>query len=108
MGYDNFDDSPLPMLRERIKVNLWKQRVDYFDYVGEFKPKPLYRKSLFIDEAFADYRKQKSFDEKLSLYGLAPEHPSFGFPREKLDRFLAARGFELRGYRFYQTKNSST
>jgi hypothetical protein len=33
MGYDNFDTSPLPTLRERIKVKMWHLNVDFFDYI---------------------------------------------------------------------------
>lgn len=101
MGYDNFDSSPLPLLRERIKVSLWNLRVDYFDYVDEFVPTPLYQKSNFIDESFADYEKQRSFDEKLELYGFSPEHPSFGPRRAELDRQLREAGLEIRGYRYF-------
>ena len=104
MGYDEFAASPLPMMRERIKVSLWRQWVQYFDYVGEFKPHPLYFKSMFIDDTFPDFKKQTSFDEKLDLYGLAPENPSFGLAKEQLDGVLRERGYEIRGYRFYQVK----
>ena len=41
MGYENFDDSPLPLLKERIKVKLGQQAVDFFDYVDEYSPQPL-------------------------------------------------------------------
>lgn len=102
MGYDDFESCPLPMLRERIKVSLWNLRVDYYDYVDEFTPIPLYHKSKFIDHSFEDFEKQKSFDEKLDLYGFAPEHPSFGPRRDELDRQLRAAGLEIRGYRYFQ------
>jgi DNA phosphorothioation-associated putative methyltransferase len=101
MGYHGFGTTPLPVLRERIKVNLWHLRVDYFDYVDEFKPKPLYWKSKFIDAGDQDYNKQKAFDEKLALYGLAPKNPNFGPDRKELDMSLASAGFQIRGYRFY-------
>ena len=39
--YDNFDGAEVPMLVERIKVDLGRQRVEFFDYVGPFEPQPL-------------------------------------------------------------------
>ena len=39
--YDDFDGAEVPMLVERIKVDLERQRVDFFDYVGPFEPEPL-------------------------------------------------------------------
>ena len=39
--YDDFDGAEVPMLVERIKVDLERQRVDFFDYVGPFEPQPL-------------------------------------------------------------------
>lgn len=39
--YDDFDGLENPNLVERIKVDLPRLRVDYFDYVGDFEPQPL-------------------------------------------------------------------
>jgi len=63
MGYDDFYSSPLPLLKERIKVKL-AQQVDYFDYVGEYTPQPLYFKSNYITDTYPNYKKQVSFDKK--------------------------------------------
>jgi hypothetical protein len=30
--YDDFDSSPLPRLRERIKINMREQKIDFFQY----------------------------------------------------------------------------
>ena len=107
MGYENFASSPIPELRERIKVNLWRQRVEFFDYVGEYRPKPLYWKSKFIDETVDDYAKQRSFDDKLALYGFAPKNPSFGPERKELDALLVKQGLQIRGYRFFNSSNQN-
>lgn len=101
MGYDDFSTSPIPMLRERIKVELWNQNVRFYDYIDQYRPKPLYLKSLFQDSSFEDQSKQKSFDEKLKLYGYSPESPHFGPSKEELERLLKRDGFQIRGYRFY-------
>ena len=39
--YDDFEGASTPRLVERIKVDLPRLRVDFFDYVGEYEPQPL-------------------------------------------------------------------
>ncbi|MDD9963774.1 MAG: DNA phosphorothioation-associated putative methyltransferase [Gammaproteobacteria bacterium] len=39
--YDDFEGERTPKLVERIKVDLPRLRVDFFDYVGEYEPVPL-------------------------------------------------------------------
>ena len=39
--YDDFEGADTPRLVERIKVDLPRLRVDFFDYVGEYEPQPL-------------------------------------------------------------------
>ena len=39
--YDDFENGDPPKLIERIKVDLPRLRVDFFDYVGRFEPQPL-------------------------------------------------------------------
>ena len=41
MVYDDFEGAETPNLTERIKVDLPRLRVDFFDYVGEYEPQPL-------------------------------------------------------------------
>ena len=39
--YDEFEGPETPNLTERIKVDLPRLRVDFYDYVGEYTPQPL-------------------------------------------------------------------
>ena len=39
--YDDFDGAETPHLVERIKVDLPRLRIDFFDYVGEYTPESL-------------------------------------------------------------------
>ena len=39
--YDDFEGPRTPRLVERIKVDLPRLRVDFFDYVGEHEPQTL-------------------------------------------------------------------
>ena len=41
LTYDNFAGADHPKLVERVKVDLPRLRVDFFDYVGRFEPQPL-------------------------------------------------------------------
>lgn len=47
MGYDDFDKE-VPLLRERIKIKMAEQKVDFFDYVDEWKRPPFYDKELVV------------------------------------------------------------
>lgn len=102
MVYDEFESSPLPLLIERIKVNLRKQDVDFFDYVPPFTPPALYWKSKFIDDSFEDFKKQRSFDKKLVELGIMEFTKDYGPTREELMISIENMGFDLRGYRFYK------
>ena len=46
MIYDNWDKD-VPLLKERIKIKLREQDIDYFDYIDEYKPQPLYNKKYY-------------------------------------------------------------
>ena len=107
MRYDNFETSPIPLLRERVKIKLRSQTVDFFDYGdgSDYLPQPLYWKSYLIDDSFADYGKQKSFDKRLVELAL-PGMDGFGLNLEDFEAVLR-HGYELevRGYRFYSVES---
>lgn len=68
MRYDDFEGKPLPLLRDRIKINLREQRIDFYTYGDKFKPPPLYIKSQFIEDGYPHYDAQLSFDKKISSF----------------------------------------
>ena len=47
MVYDDWSKD-VPMLTERIKIKLREQEIDFFDYIGEYKPQPLTNKDSFV------------------------------------------------------------
>lgn len=98
MGYDHFDEQPNPLLRERIKVKLAEQSVDFFDYVDNYQPPPLYAKSNLMDDSFTNYKKQTTFDKRLTRI-LQGQYPK---TKIALNELIKTRGYEVRGYRFYQ------
>lgn len=64
MGYDDFD-KPIPLLRERVKIKMAEQDVDFFDYVDETKRPPLLNKSYLLPSDHPDYTKQSSLEFRL-------------------------------------------
>ena len=69
MIYDDFS-IPLPILKERIKIRMRDQFVDFFVYSSKYERKPLYFKSIYMLSDHDDYHRQKHFDEKLISLGL--------------------------------------
>lgn len=103
MGYDNFDTSPLPTLRERIKVKMWQLDVDFFDYVDVQNRPVLPYKSKYIDESFIDYKAQVSFDKQMEKEGV---FESTYNTRSLLStsEHLHAKKLKTKGYKLFSTK----
>ncbi|MFK5892106.1 MAG: DNA phosphorothioation-associated putative methyltransferase [Pseudomonadota bacterium] len=99
MSFDNFTDSALPLLQERVKIDLRHQQFDVFEYGDEFEPTYLYLKSKYINEEFPWYAEQLAFDEKLqslnifdfSHYGPRPHE----FRQKLINERLEIVNFEL-------------
>jgi DNA phosphorothioation-associated putative methyltransferase len=97
MGYDDFDNQPVPYLVERIKVNLWTRRTEFFDYIAGYAPPPLLMKSLFLPEDHDGYDDQTKFDNKLmkaGIYDITNPHPS----RKEFEASLEAKKLRIRGF----------
>ncbi len=107
MRYEGFESDPVPLLQERIKINLRKQEIDFFDYTtGLYSPQPLYWKSKLIDESFSDYSKQKSFDKKLQSLEL-PGMDGYGLDHETFTEVLEhGYNLQVKGYRFYKVNKN--
>ena len=84
MIYEKFDGL-LPMLKERIKVRMRDQFVDFFDYSGRYEQQPLYKKSLYMLHDNAEFFEQQRFDQKLMSLGF-----DFGGYGPPLDDLLSA------------------
>src|SRR5690606_28147274 len=70
MKFDDFAGSPMPRLRERVKIRMRDQDLDYFQYGGDFVSPYLYFKSRSINEEFEGYADQLEFDRQLEALGL--------------------------------------
>lgn len=91
--YDDFAGKPVPMLSERVKVNLRTQSIEFFRYGGEFPMQPLYLKSRYLVPDFPDYGTQQQFDEALGALGL--DLSGFGPAWEDFLEVVRARGLRL-------------
>ncbi len=100
MRYDDFDNTPLPHLIERVKINLREQLFDLYQYGDEYEPTYLYLKSRYINEDHPNYAEQLHFDEQLSALNLFDFNNHGPKPQAFRDALNKARweinGFNLR------------
>jgi DNA phosphorothioation-associated putative methyltransferase len=97
LSYIDFKKSPLPDLKQRIKINLKTQQISFFDYGDRYPYQPLYLKSNFIRDSFTNYKKQMKFDEKLvdkKLFDLC----GFGPPKEIFNEVLLKEQLEVKNW----------
>ena len=90
--YEDFS-SPLPILSNRVKVDMKSQRVQIFDYVEQPK-QYLYLKSHYLSRDYEDFERQKVFDEIL-LKNLKEELSGYGPPADQLSALLTSVGLDL-------------
>lgn len=95
MNYDDFDGKPVPDLIERVKINLRRQQIDFFEYGTPTMPaQPLYLKSRYIGPTFPSYDDQLAFDRRLTATGLF-DLSGFGPPRDVFVAGLARAGLMI-------------
>lgn len=99
MRYDDFDNKPLPLLIERVKISLREQLFDLYQYGDEYEPTYLFLKSRYINEEHPNYAEQLNFDEQLcslNLFDFKHHGPKPQQFREILDNARwGIKGFEL-------------
>lgn len=97
MEFDDFDASPMPFLRRRVKVNVRKLDYSLFEYGSAEFPKPLlYFKSRYLNEEYPDFSEQLEFDDNLMLSGCISSE-GFGPQASELHAALAERRLEVKG-----------
>ena len=105
LHYDRYVKSPLPRLRERIKIDLRNQVIDFFDYNEDIPWQLLFMKSRYMAPDLPGYAKQKKFDAQLEgLQGL--EFGRFGPSVAKLVEHLKASRLTIKGFRIVPAKRS--
>lgn len=96
--YDEFWGQPVPKLVERAKVDLRRQRVDFFAYDGQpHDPQPLYFKSKWLTEGDPMLDDQRAFDTALAAVpGI--DWTGFGPETVQLTAILRGRGLRIDGF----------
>ncbi len=98
LRYDDYEGAAIPLLIERVKVDLRRQQVDVFQYGDEFPPQPLYLKSRYMHPSLEGYEEQRVFDEAVRALP-AWSDEGFGPPLEaigaELERIEAPEGLVL-------------
>ena len=98
LTYDNFEDSPLPLLVERVKVDLRRQDLIFADHSANGQGRQvLYFKSRYIPQDFPFFEDQKRFDAALSCAHFL-DLSGFGPSNEELSERLATYGWRLDGF----------
>ncbi|TMN87087.1 hypothetical protein CWB72_16670 [Pseudoalteromonas phenolica] len=101
LGFEGFDTTPLPQLKERVKIKMAEQDVDFFDYIIEEKRTLLLDKIKYIDETFDDYKKQKAFNKRLLKELELTEMKQLN--KIQIESLLNPKALSLKGYRFYHS-----
>jgi DNA phosphorothioation-associated putative methyltransferase len=101
--FDDFTDSPLPKMIQRIKLNLRTQNFEIFDYTGQYPPTYLYHKSKLINEEFPNYAEQIIFEEALSNLGFM-DFTGYGSSVAEFDYSLKKRRYEIDGLKLIRSK----
>jgi DNA phosphorothioation-associated putative methyltransferase len=105
LQYEDFDNNPLPRLRQRVKVKLRELDLELFAYGGAAHPSPLlFYKSRFINEECAHYPEQVDFEAQCEMRGLlgAADEPSAADFFAK----LSAERWETDGYRLVRSRGA--
>ena len=103
LRYERYAESPLPRLRERIKINLRDQVIDFFNYGDAVSRQLLFMKSRYMTPDQPGYARQKKFDTQLkTAEGL--EVARFRPSAAELVRCLQASGLAIEGFKIVPVK----
>ena len=93
MIYDDYENT-LPILQQRIKINLRTQKIDWFMYNETGERQPLYLKSIYMSEDHPKYAEQQAFDKALlSVPGI--DLSDYGPDYQELQDILRAHNLNL-------------
>jgi DNA phosphorothioation-associated putative methyltransferase len=103
LKYDDFENSPLPKLVERVKINLRAQDFQLFQYSEEFPANYLYLKSRYINEEFSNYAEQLAFDEQLEALDLF-DLSGYGDKPAIFETKLKSARWEIKGFQLQRSQ----
>ena len=100
MRYEDFDDSPLPRMLARVKIDLRNQTIHFFEHPDPERQPYLFHKGRYLPEDDPNRERQRAFDAQLEALGivdLSGHGPSPAVFQEALKRHRwAVEGFELK------------
>lgn len=103
MGYDDFD-KPIPLLKERVKIKMAEQDVDFFDYLDEAKRPPLLNKSYLMPPDEGSFNAQRSLEKRLGKALGVDLTADLNLSRLAFEQALKASKIDVIGYRIYVKK----
>jgi DNA phosphorothioation-associated putative methyltransferase len=102
-SYDDFEGRPVPPLLERVKINLRKQEIQFFDGRSDDKQQLLFLKSRYLPRDAPGFAEQAAFDKKLQALGLC-DLSTFGPDEGLFQAQLAEHGLEVFGFDIRKAK----
>ncbi|MGL4757046.1 MAG: DNA phosphorothioation-associated putative methyltransferase, partial [Aeromonadaceae bacterium] len=101
MGYNDFEQ-PIPYLRERVKIKMAEQDVDFFDYVDEQRRPPLLNKSYLLPAEHPDFAKQRSLEQRLGALLGVDLSQDLNLSRIEFEAGLKQAEVRIGGFRLYR------
>lgn len=98
LEYDDFEKS-VPMLKERTKIKMADQDIDFFDYVQEERRPPLLNKHLLLAPSDDNADKQASFDKRLAKLLNVVWDSEVIMHRGTYEQLLSDNGKKVNGFR---------
>jgi DNA phosphorothioation-associated putative methyltransferase len=107
LEYDDLIQTPFPVLRQSISVNLVSETVTRRSYRTHDNPPIFHRKELLFGDAHPDYETFSLLTRTLEGFGLFGETARIGRQQE-WDELLASVGIELDGHRVIRSIDVSS
>jgi DNA phosphorothioation-associated putative methyltransferase len=101
MVYDDFIQNSIPRIKERVKVKLAEQDIDYFDYINETNRPPLLNKHELMAESDDRYMDQKRLDKKLISLGVVSAPGEQHISVAEFNDKLQVNNKRVRNFRLY-------
>lgn len=86
-NYDDFNNKPLPELHSRIKIDLAKQQMNFYNHKSAKNQQLLFFKEKYVLETHPAYKKWKSFSETLRNKGLK-KVDEYGPSKQELQKII--------------------
>lgn len=98
MIYDDFENSSVPFLVERIKVKMMEQDIDFFDYVEPLRQPPILNKGLLLATDHPNKAKQIRFEQRLCKLLSFDPNTETHISRLVFQQTLNSLGKEIKGF----------